>query len=90
VCFEAVDPNPNPEQRAATAELQRLLWLEVTRLPSRYREVVALRDYMDLSYAEIAVALKIPTGTVMSRLHRARAMLRTSLRRDATGEARDD
>jgi RNA polymerase sigma-70 factor (ECF subfamily) len=62
----------------------------MAQLPPRYREVVALRDYLDLSYAEIAVALKIPTGTVMSRLHRGRTLLRDLVRRTIYGEARDD
>jgi RNA polymerase sigma-70 factor (ECF subfamily) len=52
--------------------------------------VVALRDYMDLSYREIATALKIPTGTVMSRLHRARTLLRDSVSELLAKEASDD
>ena len=87
---DPTDPAPNPEQRATTVELRHLLWRAMAQLPPRYREVVALRDYLDLSYAEIAVALKIPTGTVMSRLHRGRTMLRQMVRRAIYGEARDD
>jgi len=37
---------------------------------------VVLRDYLDLAYDEISTTLKIPRGTVMSRLHRARQKLR--------------
>jgi RNA polymerase sigma-70 factor (ECF subfamily) len=87
---DSPDPGPNPEQRASMAQLQRMLWLAVARLPNRYREVVALRDYMDLSYAEIAAVLKIPAGTVMSRLHRGRALLREQLRSETNGEAGHD
>jgi RNA polymerase sigma-70 factor (ECF subfamily) len=49
------------------------------RLPSAYQEVIILCDVEDLSYKEAAEALAIPIGTVMSRLHRGRAQLRTEL-----------
>ena len=49
------------------------------RLPERHREVVRLVDLDGLSYAEAAEILGIPTGTVMSRLHRARARMRDRL-----------
>jgi RNA polymerase sigma-70 factor (ECF subfamily) len=47
----------------------------VQALPRRYREVVALCDLEELDYADAAVALGCPIGTVRSRLHRARALL---------------
>ncbi len=58
----------------------------------RYRETLVLRDYHDLAYAEIASTLKIPRGTVMSRLHRARRLLHDLVhsRHRSTGEVRDD
>ena len=49
------------------------------RLPQHYQEVVILSDVDELSYKEIADALSIPTGTVMSRLHRGRSLLRSEL-----------
>ena len=49
------------------------------RLPQHYQEVVILSDVEDLSYKEIADALSIPTGTVMSRLSRGRGLLRSEL-----------
>jgi RNA polymerase sigma-70 factor, ECF subfamily len=49
------------------------------RLPSAFQEVIILCDVEDLSYKEAAEALAIPIGTVMSRLHRGRAQLRTEL-----------
>lgn len=49
------------------------------RLPERHREVVRLVDLDGLSYAEAAHVLGVPVGTVMSRLHRARARLRDRL-----------
>ena len=84
------DPSPSPEDRATKTELQLLLWHAVRRLPPKFREIVSLRDYLGLSYREIATALRIPTGTVMSRLHRARSMLREEVRRSMRGEAQHD
>lgn len=49
------------------------------RIPARFQEVIVLSDVEDLTYREIAEALDIPLGTVMSRLHRGRAMLRSEL-----------
>jgi RNA polymerase sigma-70 factor (ECF subfamily) len=49
------------------------------RLPQHYQEVVILSAVEDLSYKEIAEALSIPTGTVMSRLSRGRSLLRSAL-----------
>jgi RNA polymerase sigma-70 factor (ECF subfamily) len=48
-------------------------------LPEQFREVVLLFDVEGLSYAEIAQMLKIPDGTVMSRLHRGRKALQKAL-----------
>jgi RNA polymerase sigma-70 factor (ECF subfamily) len=48
----------------------------IQELPIRFREIILLREYEDLSYQEIARVLDCPIGTVMSRLARARAKLR--------------
>ena len=48
----------------------------VAALPEAFREVIVLREIDDLSYREIAEIAGVPAGTVMSRLARARAMLR--------------
>jgi RNA polymerase sigma-70 factor (ECF subfamily) len=49
------------------------------RIPVQYQEVIVLCDVEELTYKEIAEALAIPIGTVMSRLHRGRALLRSEL-----------
>jgi RNA polymerase sigma-70 factor (ECF subfamily) len=77
--LDPADPGPSPEEAVGRIEMQRLLWRAVRALPRKHREVVALRDYQDLSYDEIATVLQIPRGTVMSRLHRARSSLRKEL-----------
>ncbi|HEY6859127.1 MAG TPA: sigma-70 family RNA polymerase sigma factor [Pseudolabrys sp.] len=54
--------------------MQRL----ITQLPDTFREAIVLREVNDLSYREIADIAGVPVGTVMSRLARARALLRTA------------
>ena len=54
----------------------------VQALPRRYREVVVLCDLEEVDYADAAVALGCPIGTVRSRLHRARGLLLEKLRQE--------
>jgi RNA polymerase sigma-70 factor (ECF subfamily) len=51
----------------------------ILQLSDEFREIIVLREYEDLSYQEIANILDCPTGTVMSRLGRARSKLRSLL-----------
>jgi RNA polymerase sigma-70 factor (ECF subfamily) len=51
----------------------------IEKLSDEFREIIQLREFEDLSYAEIAHVLDCPVGTVMSRLARARARLRNLL-----------
>lgn len=54
--------------------MQRL----ITQLPAVFRETIVLREVNDLSYREIADVTGVPVGTVMSRLARARELLRAA------------
>jgi RNA polymerase sigma-70 factor (ECF subfamily) len=54
------------------------------QIPQAYQEVILLCDVQEMTYKEIASALNIPIGTVMSRLHRGRELLRVALGRTAT------
>lgn len=86
--FEPVSERLDPEAEARLRQLQRRIWQALAALSPRHREILVLRDYQDLSYAEIAAVLGIPKGTVMSRLHAARCSLRARLR--PPGEVPDD
>jgi RNA polymerase sigma-70 factor (ECF subfamily) len=66
----------DPEQAAVQTSENRKLNAVVALLPDEFRDVLILREIEDMSYREIAEALEIPVGTVMSRLARARTMLK--------------
>jgi RNA polymerase sigma-70 factor (ECF subfamily) len=61
------------------AEDAELIKNAMNKLPAEFREILTLRHQEELSYQEIGEILKIPTGTVMSRLARGRAKLREYL-----------
>lgn len=79
---ELSDPGPGPQAIAEVSQRDEELHAALGRLPAEQRQVIVLRDYMDLSYAEIATVLDVPAGTVMSKLHRARMALRKELTDD--------
>ena len=73
------DPQPGPEALTSQGERTTLIQNAVLALPDACRTVLVLREYEGLSYQEIAEALNIPVGTVMSRLNYARKLLRDRL-----------
>jgi RNA polymerase sigma-70 factor (ECF subfamily) len=77
--FDPVDPADRPDERVSQAELRRRAARALGTLSAAHREVLVLRDYQGLSYAEIAAALEVPLGTVMSRLHNARLQVRAAV-----------
>lgn len=70
----------NPLSDCTRNEVSRLVRQAVLALPARYREVIVLCDLQELSYAEAALALDCPLGTINSRLHRGHALLLKRLR----------
>lgn len=77
--WEIAGEDPAPSQGAEQAELAVVFWQGFRQLGARDREILALRHFQELSYREIAHALSIPEGTVMSRLFHARRRLRERL-----------
>jgi len=77
--FQIVDPEPSPEASALQAERETLFHAALAQLTERDREIISLRHFEDLPYKQIAEALEIPEGTVMSRLFHARRRLREAL-----------
>ena len=74
---ESITPvvTPDPVGDLTTAERIEALRRAVLRLPLRYREAIVLCDLQEMSYADAAVALECPVGTVRSRLNRGRTLL---------------
>jgi len=70
-----------PEAGASRSELREAVRRAIRDLPPRYREILTLRELEGLSYNEVATVLRISVGTVESRLHRARAKLKSRLER---------
>ena len=73
--FDLESPDPNPE--SIIIKKQRILILRsiVSQLKPKYRNLVKLRYFKEMSYEEIAETLDIPIGTVKAQLHRSREQL---------------
>jgi RNA polymerase sigma-70 factor, ECF subfamily len=69
------EPQTSPEKAMEQQDSARI-WRLVAELPEPFREAIVLREMNDLSYKEIAQLAGVQIGTVMSRLARARSMLR--------------
>lgn len=78
----ALDPEQQLVQQDTVARVRRAL----ETLPAEFREAIVLRDIEGLSYKEVAEALSVPIGTVMSRISRGRERLLESLRGDPSPE----
>ncbi len=72
-------PEPSAEEVVVSDLFESVVAEALAALPDKHREVVTLVDIDGLSYQEAADVMGVPRGTVMSRLHRARARIRTRL-----------
>ena len=77
--FDIRDDDAGPSDAAEAGERAAAFWTAFRTLSARDREILSLRHFDDLAYKEIAEALSIPEGTVMSRLFHARRRLREEL-----------
>lgn len=76
------DPGPSPDDRLASKETQKVVQGALQRLSPDLREAVILRDLQDMDYKEIAAVLRVPEGTVKSRINRGRMELARLLSRN--------
>jgi len=77
--YDVADDGDSPSRAADLADMRRTIAAALDRLAPEHREILVLRHFQGLSYAEIAECLAIPQGTVMSRLHTARRKLRDEM-----------
>lgn len=72
-------PNESPPDAVQRTEMEKKFRESFRSLPEGQRAIFALRAFENMSYQEIAQALRIPPGTVMSRLNRARKKLKSHM-----------
>jgi RNA polymerase sigma-70 factor (ECF subfamily) len=74
------DPNMTPAEMSEAVELEHAIQHCLDALPTEFRAVVVLADIQGMDYSEVAIASRVPLGTIKSRLARARLRLRECLR----------
>lgn len=79
--YEIASDEFNPEKYTNTVMHEQIIQREINKLSVKFREVIILRDIQGLAYEEIAEIIKVPLGTVKSRVNRARLRLQEKLRR---------
>ena len=87
--FQLVDEGPAPFEASEKNEAVNAFYTCYKTLSARDREILAMRHFEDMAYREIARALDIPEGTVMSRLFHARRRLRDALEPHLSGALED-
>jgi RNA polymerase sigma factor (sigma-70 family) len=75
------DAGPSPDERLQRRETQEMVQKAIQKLSPELREAVILRDLQDMDYKDIAASLKVPEGTVKSRINRGRMELARLLSR---------
>lgn len=78
--YEIADDVLNPESQANSTLQEEIIQREIGKLSPKFREVIILRDVQELSYEEISKIIRVPIGTVKSRVNRARLRLQNRLK----------
>jgi RNA polymerase sigma-70 factor, ECF subfamily len=81
----SVEPTNDPETLLLDMDAASAIEQAMRALPDRFRDLLVLRELEGLSYREVAHAMNIPMGTVMSGLSRARQALRSALDGESSG-----
>jgi len=78
--YEISDEVLSPERHTNTVLSEEIIQREINKLSPKFREVIILRDVQELSYEEISKIIRVPIGTVKSRVNRARLRLQSRLK----------
>jgi RNA polymerase sigma-70 factor, ECF subfamily len=78
---QIADKGQTPDARMQSRETGKTVHMALQKLSPELREAVILRDLQDMDYKEIATVLRVPEGTVKSRINRGRAELARLLQR---------
>jgi RNA polymerase sigma-70 factor (ECF subfamily) len=78
--YEISDEILSPERHTNTVLSEEIIQREINKLSTKFREVIILRDIQELSYEEISKIIRVPIGTVKSRVNRARLRLQGRLK----------
>jgi len=81
--FNIKSSAPDPEQRLMKDQRLKMMRSLIGQLSTKYRQMIEMRFFQELSYDEIATELNIPLGTVKAQLFRAKEMLHNELKNPA-------
>lgn len=77
--YEIPDDSSNPERETNTEITDEIIQAAIDKLSPKFKQVIVLRDIQGFSYEEISDIVKVPLGTVKSRVNRARLKLQEDL-----------
>lgn len=82
ITLELKDDSLEPDELYEKSQKEKMLMELINELPEEQKQIIVLRDIQDMSYFEISNILKLPEGTVKSRLNRTRLKLRSRITSD--------